>query len=484
MHVVYYSLGIGLLVSNPIPESASPPEYIDLSSAIEIVSSKHPDLLEPRAAILAAEATIDRARAGRLPRGEARVIFGIVNGAQQIDPPDDLPQELAPLFAEGGANDPLFRLGPFTRATFQLIQPLFTFGKISQGIKAANAGLQARHANLAIKQQDLRIEIHKIYYGYQLSSELHRSFQKLEDAFDKAHKQAGEQLRSGESAITQTDILKLQVALLSLSKRVLQFDRQKQTALLAFRRVLGFDIDAKIFPDSDRLKPVEPVVLPSENYLLTELTFQQPVWKATQTGLIARTAATQAAARAIYPDVFIGLHADLAWAPTRDDVQNPYLRDEFNRIRGGPFIGLRWPLDISTRLAQKNGVKAQQLIQAAKVEQARTGLPLKVKKILLEYKEKKAALRISQKARKAGRSLSFITSANFGLGIGDAKEILESLGIYARSLGEYYQTVFEYNIARFKLSEIIELDAQPKPLPSLSPESAAQKQSSHVSEAP
>ena len=483
MHVIHYILRVSLLVTTPatrdVPHAK---QSINLPSALEIVNSKHPDLLKPRAAVLAAEAAVDQAKAGRFPLGEAQVIVGIVNGAQQVGVPDDLPEELAPLFTEGGANDPFYRLGPFTRASLQLTQPLFTFGKISQGIKAAKAGLAARNADLARKQQDLRLKVRQIYYGYQLASELHNSFGKLEDTFEKAHQQAEERFNSGESTVSQTDILKLRVALLSLSKRVLEFQRQKQTALLAFRRSLGYALDSPVFPASDRLRPADPIDIPNEPPLLDKKIFKQPTWKATQAGLAARTAATKVAARAMYPDFFIGIRADLAWAPTRDDILNPYLRDEFNRLRGGPFLGFRWPLDMAVRFAQKRRAEAQLAIQTARAEQARTGLPLEAKNALLLYEEKKASLKLSQKARKAGRSLSFITATNFGLGIGEAKEIIESLGLYARSLGEYYKAVFEHNMAIAKLSEILGVTSAAKVPHSQPPRPTAQTRASNGSE--
>ena len=455
---VHHRIALGFFV--PILLAAADPtsqpenvERVGLNEALEAATAAHPDLEEPRAAIQEAKASADRARAGWLPRGELRAIFGIVNGARVGEVPEGLPEELAPLFSDDGAGDPLNELGPFLRANLRVTQPLFTFGKISHGIAAAEAGVEARKAELNRQASDIRLEVRKIYYGYQLASELVRALDSLASNFSDALEKAEGRLGSAEAPVTQADILKLRIAANSIKKRVLELRRQRDVSILAFRRAIGRKLDEPVFPSSERLKPAK-----IGTSLLEQLevkAFASPAWRAAQAGLQAREEAAASAQSQLYPDVFIGVQVEANWAPTRDDIRNPFLRDEFNRIRGGPFFGVRWPIDLAVKLARRDKARAEVSIQRARVERARVGLPLKIRRAYLKYNEKRQAMALSRQNRKASRGLSFLTAANFRIGVGEAKDILESLGLYGRSLAEYYRSVFEHNLAVGELLEVV-----------------------------
>ncbi|MBX2813842.1 MAG: TolC family protein [Myxococcales bacterium] len=433
------------------PNNSASTEQVTLARALSIVCEEHPEIGVPKAAVAEATAAVARARAARYPQGEANLMFGIVNGAATGDVPDELPDELAPLFAEGGPNDPLNNLGPFIRGTIRLTQPIFTFGKITQGVEAAKAGVGARRAYLKKVCVDLRLQLRQLHYGYQLAADLYRSLQKVANAFTEAEKLADARLTSGDGDITQIEVLKLKIAAHSLRQRLIQLNSKKNTALFAWRRALGWSIDALIFPASDRLRAVEAIAYsPSED----ENTESQPAWQALSAGLQARQARASAASRRLYPNLFLGIFVDASWAPTRDDIRNPFLRDEFNRIRGGPILGLQWDLNFAQHLANKAQAEAQVASHIAKVEQARVGLPLQLRAAYTTYQEKKATLALSQTNRKTGRSLSFLAATNFRLGLGQPKEVLESLGLYAKVLGEYFETIYEYNMAAGTLVEL------------------------------
>jgi hypothetical protein len=42
---------------------------------------------------------------------------------------------------------------------------------------------------------------------------------------------------------------------------------------------------------------------------------------------------------------------------------------------------------------------------------------------------------------------------NFRLGVGEGKDVFESLGLYSRVVGDYYTAVRNYNIAAARLSQ-------------------------------
>ena len=428
-------------------------ERVSLKEALRWAETAHPDLAQDRAALRSAEADLARARAGRYPRGEFRSVFGIVNGAEVGEVPSGLPEELAPLFSEDDADDPLNNLGPFVQNTLTLTVPLYTFGKIGNGVEAAASGVEARENDMARRAVSLQVELKRIFYGYQLATALLDTFREVEANFKNAALRAEERLEEGEGEVSQADVLKLQVAAQGIGRRVLRLARQRQVSLLAFRRAVGRPLEAPIVPAGDDIRPVE-VDLPNEESLVALVT-DLPALRAAEAGLQAKEASVRRAESQLFPDFFLGVRAEVNWAENRDNIRNPFLLDPFNLIRGGPFLGLRWELDIAAKLALKKKAEAELEEQRARVAQARVGLPLAIRRAYLSYEEKRQALELSTKSRKAGRALSFLSAANLRIGIGEPAAILEAYGLYARTAGEYAESVFAYNMAVAELAAAV-----------------------------
>lgn len=439
----------------PDPHAGSEPaapKPISMQQALERASLAHPDLGPQRSRISIAEADVARAKAGRYPQGELRSVFGIVNGISVGEVPAGLPQDLAPVFSPTNVNDLLNDLGPFTRNMVRLDQPLYTFGKIRNGVRSAETGVEAEGQELARQQAQVRLEVKRIFYGYLLAQQLFETFEGVRDNFQEAVQQAEARLDDGAGEITQSDVLKLRIATDGVQRRVLELGKQKQVALLAFRRAIGAPLDEAVVPAGDQLRQVQTTPF-GEVEALEALAPDLPAYQAAQKGLDAREAAVAVARSQLWPDLFLSVLVEANWAGNRDQVNNPYLNDDFNRIRGGPFFGIRWKLDFAAKLAALAKAKAEAAGQQAQLEKAKAGLPLAIRRAYLNWEEKREALDIARRSRKSGRALSFLTAANFRIGIGDGREILEAYGLYARSAGEYIQAIYEYNMAVAELGE-------------------------------
>ena len=56
-------------------------------------------------------------------------------------------------------------------------------------------------------------------------------------------------------------------------------------------------------------------------------------------------------------------------------------------------------------------------------------------------------------ARRAARALLVTTLSNFNLGVGEAKDVFDGLGLYMRIVSDYYKTIRDYNIAAARLTQ-------------------------------
>src|SRR5208283_3748962 len=62
--------------------------------------------------------------------------------------------------------------GVFTRTDLRLVQPIYTFGKISAGVNAAELGVEASRSKESGQVADVELNVRKAYWGAKLAREL------------------------------------------------------------------------------------------------------------------------------------------------------------------------------------------------------------------------------------------------------------------------------------------------------------------------
>src|SRR5213594_741906 len=95
--------------------AATPSHRLTLEQCLERALTSSPDVSEAQTEIRIAESQLAQAKAGRLPQATFTSINGVVNGAKGN--------------AVNGRTDNS-DLGPFTRGELEIIQPLYTFGRL------------------------------------------------------------------------------------------------------------------------------------------------------------------------------------------------------------------------------------------------------------------------------------------------------------------------------------------------------------------
>jgi outer membrane protein TolC len=91
----------------------------------------------------------------------------------------------------------------------------------------------------------------------------------------------------------------------------------------------------------------------------------------------------------------------------------------------------------------------------AKEREAATGLLLEVQTAYAGYERARRTLDASDEGRKAGRALLFLAVSNFDLGLGEARELFESLGAYTESSSDHLRAVHDYNLAIAELGRAV-----------------------------
>jgi outer membrane protein TolC len=408
-----------------------------LEQCLDRALSHSPEVNEAVVERRIAQSQLSQAKAGRLPQVTYTSLNGITNAARGD--------------AVNGRTDN-DDLGPFTRGELEIIQPLYTFGRLQNEIRAATMGVETKDAATQKARDVVVATVKELYYNLQLSRQIQALLTEVQEQFTKALETAEQRLEAGESAITQQDILKLRIGLAGVTKETYTLARAIAVTKEALLYQLGLSLKTDFDIAETGLEPVMLQLQPLEVYL-AQAEKNRPELAQLEAGLVARQARLQAARSAYYPALFLAGTVRYSVAPNRDDQENPFVRDDFNFFQAGMALGLRWKLDFWMTHAKE----AERLAELAKAEvqkeNATQGIELDIKRRYLEVQETQHKIEAAQTARKAARALLVTTLTNFGLGVGEGKDVFDSLALYTRMASDYYTAVRDYNIAAARLSQ-------------------------------
>src|SRR5690606_24902619 len=102
----------------------------------------------------AAQARLAEAKAGKFGRASYTQIVGLVNEARGD-----------PTFSPNSQTDFFDGLGPFTRLDLDIRIPIYTFGKLSAALEAAENGVRSQRARGDAARADVVVETKRLYYG-------------------------------------------------------------------------------------------------------------------------------------------------------------------------------------------------------------------------------------------------------------------------------------------------------------------------------
>jgi len=404
-----------------------------LERALESSPDVHAALADEQIAI----SQLSRAKAGRLPRATFTGLLSAITGAEGDA-------------VNGDTDNDDF--GPYSMGKLEIVQPLYTFGRLRNEIRAAMQGIASKEAATEQARQAVIVAIKELHANLLLSRQIKELLDESHDSFSTAINQVEERLEADEGNVTEQDLLRLQIGQSSVAKERYTMERAIAVAQAALKRHLGLPAEAPFELAETDLQPVTLNLQPLGNYL-EQVGPKRPELAQLEAGLAAREARLEAARGDYYPFLFLAGGFEYSVAPNRDDQDSPFAND-FNFFRGpGIALGLRWQLDfwstqakVAERTAELNQVQVQK-------SSATSGIALDIRRRYWEVEEFRNKVKAAQESRKAARALLVTTLANFQLGVGEGKDVFEGLGLYTRIVSDYYQTIRDFNIAAAKLTQ-------------------------------
>jgi outer membrane protein len=428
--------GVSFAAESPASQPA-----LTLDDCIRMALKAAPELGESQSDISLATSKLDEAKSYRYPQMNLTTMVGPAPIAYRsfIDPKIKTDEPFS-----------FNALTWFASADATIIQPLYTFGKISENMKAATHGIEVDRSRKEQRANEIVLKVHEYYNGLLLAREMKELVLEIEEILVKSRDKARKLLDQGSDTVDEMDLYKLDAFSGVATKYLEEAKKGEALALAALRARMGLPVDAQLQTGTERLVIVDVEIPPLETYI-ENARRRRPEFHQIAEGLKARTALVEAAKANYYPDIFLGGMFSWAYADERERIQNPYITDPFKHLYGGVALGARWKLDFGITGAKVSGERAQYNRLLSTKEFADTNVPLQVKKYYLDLIEAKNSATATRGAYLNAKKWTVTALANFDFGLGPAKDIFEALQAYSTMRADFFKSIYNYRIAAANL---------------------------------
>ena len=447
---VCVALAALVLIAGTVQQSAagSPGHttlVLDLEGCIQTALQNAPEIGEAQADQALTESRLDEAKGYRLPQISLTSLIGPAPGAKKED--------LTPVVN----TDKSFNMRDltwFTSSDIMITQPLWTFGKISENMKAATHGIEVDKAKKRQKGHEVALEVKKYYYGLLLARELQGVIAELQQYMRQGKEKVQELIDNESAAGDPMDLYKIDAYSGEVNKYMEEAHKGECLATAALKARLGLVNGTDIAIEEDQLQEPEFNCLELDDYI-EKSKQQRPEFKQLAEGIAARTALVEAAKANYYPDIFLAGIFSWAYAADRDKVNNPYISDSFNHLYGGVALGMRWKIDFGITKSKVSGEQAQLNRLSSTKLYAESYIPLQIKKAWFELNESYNNISTTRNAFQSAKKWGAAALANFDFGVGNPRDVFDAVGVYGKMKAAYYQSIYDFYIAKANLDYAI-----------------------------
>jgi len=437
-------------------ESAAPTE-VPLVQFLQRAATDNPYLAAGRIDIRAAQAGQDAVTGYRYGHIWGQMVTGPVPGAtgQLTGTGKETPTSI-PNYGYFFSN-----LRPYFRAELNVAAPLWTFGKIDAGAKAAGEQVEVKKAQSLEQTWEILTQIKSLYYGWILTEELDVLNDEIQGHLDEAGRYLEKHLTAGDADLTPIDRLKLKAYAAELETQRIEVKKRRQIAVDGLWRLTGLKADEQWRPAEHKLTQVGAAI--DDNAAMMSLALSnQPEVSEVMHGVQALEAKRHYNLTRFFPELFIVATGAYAVAPNRDRQTNAFANDSFNYLYATATLGVNFDLQpgvASSELTQSDeelaALREKSLAVTSRVAHD-------VEAALAEVLADRDKVEVGKQAFQTTRAWSAYVMDAFDLGSITARELIDGLTAFVKARFMLLQDIYDYNIAVAQLSRTVGVELQPE----------------------
>ena len=347
-------------------------------------------------------------------------------------------------------------LGPLMVSSVSVVQPLYTFGKISTLKALARQGVDIARTTVRVAEDEMRYQLSRAWWGLVLVE----SLADLTTDGLKLLKEQRERLEAarddGDASFNQADLLKLNVYSAEIEEKIKQFDRNRAQAADGIRLALAHESDVPVQAAGELTALTVPDV-PSAAYEALALA-NSPRLLAQRDGVQARLIQVDLAKNQLWPELIFVARLAYTYAPTRDSTGDSLATNPTNSATSGVGVAVRWSLDVFRLLEKVDQAKLDARQAVLQTQGEAMKLRNDVRQLYRELVDARALIDIQQRALKAARGWLLAENQAYEDGFQEFPEVLRATETFYRKRMAHAEAIYTYNVAVAALSRAVGMD--------------------------
>ncbi len=434
---------------------------IDLDTAIALAGSRSDEMAIKRSEVAAAEADLALAKAARwFPEFNATITGGPSPEARAVEPDKIAPcttagtqGTCAPVAKTGSSQGLEGVLGVFGRVDVNVVQPLYTFGRLSAARDAAEAGVQARTLAVEDMLSQVELRVRRLFWGEALARKLIAIAADVDKALQDVEKRIQDLLKANDPSISLADRYKIEVYKGEIRGRQAEARKGLDLAHIGLAATLGASPDRLVVEKVALPVDLNGGEVPDRQAAREAAERRRPDLLGLDQAILAKKAQVETEEAAAKPQFFIAGFFTYSRANNRDIVSYPWAYDPLNAFGFGGAIGVRQDLAFHMLGARAHKARAE----LATLEAQRTGLArlvsTQVETAVSELRTAQERFTAARGSRDAGRALFVSTTLDFQVGLLEARSVLEAYTLYVQNQVSLAQAAYDLLVARAQFGQ-------------------------------
>lgn len=439
-------LPVRVLAQAPAP--AAPPDRrvtLNLEQSLRAALGRAPEVRQAEAEVESVLGKQLQAKGAGYPQLELTTVLGPsprARGDQVSSPDDQYSPDITGVFIRGG---------------LELIQPIFTWGLITNARLAAEYGVRATKAGVEAKSTEVALKVKEAYWGLVAAKQIQDFLLEVRDQVASAVERTQRLIESGYTS--DIDVFRLVVGRSEVEKGLNQVEKNIRLARGALAAWTGQPAGT-VVEAADAALPAELRDPRALEALVEDARARRPEWTQLREGIQARRHLVEVERKKRYPLFFVGIFGSAAYATNRDRLDNPFVIDPLYHAAVGPVVGFKYNLDFGIAAGKIKEAEAEVHKLEALQQFAQDGIPLQVLQAYGTVLEAKRNVEFLDQAHRNARQWLVAASSNFDLGVGEPRDLADSFLGYAKTRADYLQALYAYVFGLEQVGHAAGLDVE------------------------
>ncbi|TMB06054.1 MAG: TolC family protein [Deltaproteobacteria bacterium] len=285
----------------------------------------------------------------------------------------------------------------------------------------------------------------RAYWGYQTARGARDTVVQVRSRIAAARQRAQRLLAEQSDQISKSDLMKIDYLAEEIEARTAEANKNAALAITGIRLLIGKAPEEAV--DIAQQELPQPPPQPNENEMLRRALERRPEARAAAEQVAARRAAVDVERAKLYPDIALVGGATFNYTSSADQPHTPFAYNPYNQRSAFVALGLQTTFDIPQKLARIRQAEAELRDAMAQQRGAEHLVRLEVRQALGDLDEARQRVARYTSQSNIGKQLAVQAGLAFDSGLGEARELLEDVLLWARADGEKFKALFDAQIA-------------------------------------